>query len=172
MALKTSTEVSTTVDDQASQEVAVITDRKLLETWAERATAIPAELDGGTEDILRKILSATTWTQIDEPWKTSEVDDILGKHLRVTKVTRRPSTFDGGLGVFLIVKLTDPRDGKEYVKTTGSISVVGQLAQLYWLGAYGITIEWCRAKRASEHGFYPQHLIIHDALVPVRGSDQ
>lgn len=162
----TSAVAATTVDDQASTEVAVITDTKLLEVWAERATAIPAELDGGTEDILRKVLSATTWAQIDEPWRTTDVDDIVNKPMRVVKVTRRPSTFEGGLGVFLIVKLKDARDGKEYVKTTGSIAVVGQLAQLYFLKATAITIKWCKAKRPTEQGFYPQHLEIIDAHVP------
>lgn len=155
-----------TVDQQQSTEVAVITDRKLLERFAEMAVAIPAELDGGTEDILRKVLSAKTWAEIDEPWRTTDVDDIVGKPLRVTRVTRRPSTFAGGLGIFLIVKLTDPRDGKEYVKTTGSVSVVGQFAALYFMGATAITIKWCKSKTASEAGFWPQHIEVVDAHVP------
>lgn len=170
MASTKEAEVATTVDEQQSQDVALITDRKLLEQWAERATAIPAELDGGTEDILRKVFSATSWAQIDEPWRTTDVDDIVGKTLRLTKVTRRPSTFESGVGVFLIVKLTDARDGKEYVKTTGSIAVVGQLAQLFYLGATAIQIKWCKAKRPTEQGFYPQHLEIVDAHVPGQGD--
>lgn len=154
-----------TVDNQASAEVATITDQKLLEQFAEMAVMIPADLGGGTEDILRKILSAKTWDQIDEPWRSTSVDDILGKHLRVTKVTRRPSTYEGGLGMFLTVHLRDARDGKEYVKSTGSVAVVGQFAALYAMGATAITIEWCKAKRPTESGYYPQHIIIHDAAV-------
>lgn len=170
MASTKGTDVATTVDEQASQDVALITDKQILAQWAERATAIPSEVDGGTEDILRKIFSATTWAQIDEPWRTTDVDDILGKHLRITKVTRRPSTFESGLGVFLIVHLHDARDNKDYVKTTGSIAVVGQLAQLFYLGATAITVEWCKAKRPTEGGFYPQHLAIIDAAIPDRSG--
>lgn len=154
-----------TVDEQASTEVATIIDQKLLEQFAEMAVMIPADLGGGTEDILRKILSAKTWDQIDEPWRSTSVDDILGKHLRVTKVTRRPSTYDGGLGMFLIVHLKDIKGGKEYVKSTGSISVVGQFAALYAMGARDIIIEWCKAKRPSESGYFPQHIVIHSAAV-------
>lgn len=161
-----------TVDDQASTEVALITDRKLLEQFAEMAVAIPAEKDGGTEDILRKVLSAKTWQEIDEPWRTTAVDDILGKHLHVEKVRRRPSTFAGGLGIFLIVHLADPRDHKKYVKTTGSIAVVGEFARLYFLGATAITIEWCRAPRPTEDGYYPQHIKIIDAHVPDPANGQ
>lgn len=160
-----STEVAT-VDEQAAAEVATIIDPVLLQQFAEMAVMIPAETDGGTESILRKILSAKTWTEVDEPWRTTSVDDILGKRLRVTKVTRRPSTYQDGLGMFLIVHLRDTRDQKEYVKTTGSVSVVGQFAALYAMGAQAITIEWCKAKRPTEGGYFPQHIIIHDAHVP------
>lgn len=159
-----------TVDDQSATEVATIIDQKLLEQFAEMAVMIPADLGGGTEDILRKVLSAKTWDQIDEPWRSTDVDDIIGKRLRVTKVTRRPSTFDGGLGMFLIVHLKDVRDNKEYVKSTGSIAVVGQFAALYAMGATAITIEWCKAKRPTEAGYYPQHIVIHDATVASRNG--
>lgn len=164
------TPAPTDVDEQQSQEVALINDAKLLESFAEMAVMIPADLGGGTEDILRKILSAKTWDELDEPWETSEVDDILGKHLHVTKVTRRPSTFRSGLGVFLVVHLLDTKTRKEYVKTTGSVAVVGQLARAYALGVTALTIEWCRADRPTDSGYYPQHLRIIDAAMPDPGD--
>jgi hypothetical protein len=151
-------------------EVALINDHKLLEQFAEMATAIPADLGGGTEDIVAKILSATTWDQLDEPWETSAIDDILGLTLHVTKVTRRPSTYQGGLGVFLVVHLTDTKTGKEYVKTTGAISVVAQLVRAYFMGVTALTIQWVRAERPSANGYYPQHLKVVDAAMPVKGS--
>lgn len=158
------------VDEQQSAEVALINDARLLEQFAEMAVMIPADPGGGTEDIIRKILAATTWDQLDEPWETSSVDDILGKRLRVVSVTRRPSTYNSGLRIFLIVKLVDPRTSKEYVKTTGSASVVAQFARAYALGITAMTIEWCRADRATENGYYPQHLKIHDAATPGNGD--
>jgi hypothetical protein len=160
----------TDVDAQQSAEVALINDEALLQEFAEMAVMIPADLGGGTEDILRKILSATTWDQLDEPWETSSIDDIIGLTLRVTAVKRRPSTYAGGLGVFLVVTLTDPRSGKEYVKTTGSVSVVGQFARAYALGVTAMTVQWCRAERPSTSGYYPQHLKIIDAHTPDKAS--
>ena len=164
---QTSTEVQT-LAEQESAEVATIIDQKLLEQFAEMAVMIPAEMDGGTEEILRKVLSAKSWSEIDEPWRSTQIDDILGKRMRVVKVTRRPSTFAGGLGMFLIVRLKDIRDGKEYVKATGSIAVVGQFAALYAMGATAITIEWCKAPRPTERGYFPQHIVIHDATTASR----
>lgn len=154
------------VDEQQSNEVALINDARLLESFAEMAVMIPADLGGGTEDILRKILSAKTWDELDEPWETSDIDDILGKTLRITRVVRRPSTFKDGLGVFLVVHLFDPKTGKEYVKTTGSVSVVGQLARAYALGITAMQVQWCRAERPSTAGYFPQHLKVIDAATP------
>jgi len=162
--------VPESVDDQQSAEVAVINDEALLAKFAEMAVMIPADVGGGVEDILAKILSATTWDQLDEPWETSTVDDILGKTLRITSVVRRPSTFHSGLGLFVIVKLLDPRNGTEYVKTTGSVSIVAQLARAYAMGVTAMTVQWCRAERPSENGFYPQHLKIIDATIPDKAS--
>jgi hypothetical protein len=161
---------STDVDEQQSTEVALINDAKLLEAFAEMAVMIPADLGGGTEDILRKILSAQTWDQLDEPWETSEIDDILGKTLHVTKVVRRPSTIQGGLGIFLVVHLLDTTNGKEYVKTTGSVSVVGQLARAYALGCTALTVQWLRSERPSANGYYPQHLRVIDAAMPAEAA--
>lgn len=160
----------TDVDEQQSAEVALINDQHLLEQFAEMAVMIPADIGGGTEDILRKILSATSWDQLDEPWETSEIDDIVGKTLRITHVKRRPSTFRGGLGVFLVVYLTDPRTNKEYVKTTGSVSVVGQIARAYALGVTSMTVQWMRSERPTDNGYYPQHLKVLDAVIPARSD--
>lgn len=153
-------------EPQADAEVAVIEDRELLRQFGEMAVMIPADDGSGAEDILRKLLTAKTWDQLNQPWESSEIDDILGKQLRITKVTRRPSTMAGGLGIFLVVHLRDAKTGQEYVKTTSSVSVVGQLAWLYSQGATAMLIEWCRADRPSQSGFYPQHLRIIDAATP------
>lgn len=157
-------------DEQQGAEVATITDRKLLEQFAEMAVAIPAEPGGGTEDILKQVIGAKTWDELDQPWTTSGVKDILGKPLRLTSANRRPSTLEGGLGQFLILKLTDVKTGKEYVKTTSSVAIVGQVAWLYFHKATAITIEWCQAVRPTERGFYPQHLKIIDCHVPGQGD--
>jgi hypothetical protein len=158
------------VDEQQAAEVATITDKALLAQFAEMAVMIPADPGGGTEDILRKILQAETWDQLDEPWQTSSVDDILGLRLKLTHATRRPSTYGQGLGVFLICHLVDPRNGKEYVKTTGSIAVTGQVAALYAKGWMPALVEWCRAERPSQNGYYPQHLRVHDTFAASNGN--
>lgn len=166
MARNTNTEIATVDQEPESQRVAIITDAALLARFAEMATAIPAMEEKGMEDILRQVFAAKTWQDVDKPWRTSKIDDILGKELRVTSVRRLPSRFKDGLGIFLVVKMWDAREQKEYVKATGSIVVVGQFVQLYFMGVTALTIRWCQAKDPTEDGYYPQHLEIVDAHVP------
>lgn len=153
-----------------SAEVATITDKKLLEQFAEMAVAIPSDIGGGTEDILRKLFAASTWDELNEPWESTDIDDILGKPMRLVSAVRRPSSFQSGLGVMLVLTLHDAKTGKEHVKATGSVSVVGQISWLYYHSATAVLIEWCRADRPSQGGFYPQHLKILDAHIPGRDS--
>lgn len=159
-------------DEQQSAEVATISDPGLLAQFAEMAAALPAEPGGGTEDILKRILGARTWDELDRPWRTDSIKDILGKQLRLVSVQRRPSTYDGGIGLFCIVKATDPKTGEEHVKTTSSVAVIGQLCWLYFHNASAILFEWCQAVRPTERGYYPQHLKIIDAAIPGPGDGQ
>lgn len=157
---------STSVDDQQSAEVALINDAALLEQFAEMALMIPSDSGDGIENILTQILSAQSWDELDSPWETSPVEDILDKPMRITGAKRMPSTFAGGLGVFLVVFLRDIKSGQEYVKTTGSVSVVAQIARAYAMGLQDVIVEWKRAPRASKNGFFPQHLKVLSATAP------
>ncbi len=149
---------------QASTEVALIGDRELLQQFAEMAVMIPAEDGNGAENILRSILSATTWEELSKPWQVSDIDDIIGRRLSLLRALRRPSTYAGGLGMFLVLFLQDKRTGKEYVKTTGSINIVGQVVRAYCLNSLPLEIEWVRATRPTENGYFPQHLEIFDGV--------
>ena len=134
------------------------------------ATMIPAESGSGAEDILRQILSAETWEQLSQPWETSSVDDLLGRRLMLTHAVRRPSTFGQGLGIFLVLHMVDIRTGEKVVKTTGSLAVVGQVCRAYAIGAMPLEVEWCRAERPTEAGYFPQHLKVHDYYPPADGA--
>jgi hypothetical protein len=157
-------------DEQPGSEVALITDPKLIAQFAEMVTMIPSEDGSGTENILRQLLAAKTWEDLSKPWETSDVDDLRGLTLRVTKVTRRPSRKAGGLGMFLVVHMTDTKTGKDYVKATGSINVIGSLVAAYANHWMPLTVEWHKATEASDNGFFPQHLRIVDGVTPMQGN--
>lgn len=159
------TEVArTSVDEQQSADVALINSEALLQQFGEMAVLIPSEDGSGVENILTQILSAESWEQLDEPWQSTDVDDILGKRLTLIRAIRRPSTFAGGLGQFVVCFMQDKKSGKEIVKATGSVSIVAQVARAYALNCLPLEIEWCRAVKPTERGFYPQHLQVFDGV--------
>lgn len=156
--------------EPTSTEVALIQDAALLEEFAHMAMAIPTQEGNATEDILRQVLQAKTWEELDAPWSTSALDDVLGKPMRLTGAKRMPSSFAEGLGVFLVLTLVDPRTGEKYVKTTGSLAIVAQVVRAYFLGVTAMTVIWRRAERPSTRGYYPQHLEVVDGHTPETGS--
>lgn len=154
----------TTADEQQKADVALINDEALLARFAEMAVLIPREDGSGTENILNQILNAKSWEELDEPWQSTDVDDILGKRLTLKRAIRRPSTFAGGLGQFVVCFMQDKKTGQDVVKATGAISIVAQVARAYALQCLPLEIEWCRADRPTENGYYPQHLAVFDGV--------
>lgn len=153
-----------TVDEQQKADVAVINNERLLAKFAEMAVLIPREDGNGTENILEQILNAETWEALDEPWQSTDVDDILGRRLTLLRAIRRPSSFKDGLGQFVVCFMRDKKTGKEVVKATGAIAIVAQVARAYALQCFPLEIEWCRADRPTENGYYPQHLAVFDGV--------
>jgi hypothetical protein len=121
---------------------------------------VPSEDGGGIERIIEAILSADSWDQVDAPWDTTNVKLLEGKTLRINSITRRPSSFKGGLGIFLVVNATDIGTGEAMVITTGSVNVVAQLVRLYMLESLPVFVKWIVADRPTENGYYPHHLEI------------
>lgn len=152
------------VAEQESAEVSLITDEKLIAQFAEMAVMIPGDDDNAVQTILQTILGAKTWDELDAPWQTSDIEDVLDRELIITDAKRLPSTFKGGLGMFLVLHLNDPKTGETFVKSTGSISVVGQIACAYARDWMPIKVKWRKAERQSKNGYYPQHLQVTDAF--------
>ena len=151
-------------------EVALIQDAALLKDFAHMAMAIPTQEGNATEDILRQVLQAKTWDQLDDPWQTAEIKDVLNKPMRLVAVKKLPSRYAGGLGIFLVLTLVDPKTGEKKVKSTGSLAVVAQVVRAYFLGVTAMTIVWRQAEPNLETGFKPEHLDIIDGHTPEKAS--
>lgn len=155
-------------NDDADTDVAVITDPKVLAAFAEMAALIPAHDGNGAEDILRKILAAKSWTELDDPWDTAALDDVLDKPHMLVSATRLPSRYKRGLGMFVVLHLLDPKTGEERIKTTSAISIVGQVACAYARNWLPLKVIWRRAEEDTQAGFRPQHLEIIDGPTEAR----
>jgi hypothetical protein len=143
--------------DDRSGDVAII-DPATVEKFATMAMLIPSEDGSGMERIVDAILSADSWESLADPWESTNAEKLRGKRLIVRSLTRRPSQFKGGLGIFLVVRSAWSSTGEEFVWTTSSVAVVAQLVRAWMLRALPAVVEMVIADRPTEAGYYPHHL--------------
>lgn len=131
---------------------------ELVQQFASMAILIPSEGTDAVESILSQILNAPDWDALDDPWESSKVDALTGRTLCVNDVIRRPSDFKDGLGIFLVVYMTDVKTGESLVWTTSSFSCVAQLTRAYVAGWLPALVQVIVAERPTKSGYRPHHL--------------
>lgn len=140
---------------------------ELVSQFAGMAMLIPSETTDAVESIISQILAAPGWDMLDDPWETTDAKRLAGRIFTIDSLTRRPSQFKDGLGVFLVVHSTDAQTGEQFVWTSSAMGVVAQLVRAYaadWLPLYATLVI---AERPTESGYYPHHLKFHGPTKPV-----
>ena len=147
--------------DGASTEVAPVVSDQTLQVFASMAAGIPEADDAEAyESIVSQLLMAAGVDDLNAPWETEAADRLAGHQLMVKELTRRPSDFLGGLGMYLVAKGTDQANGERFVWTTGSIAIVAQLARAYFLGGLPMIVQVVVGDANPRTGRKPQHLRI------------
>jgi hypothetical protein len=145
----------------AGQEVAPAVSDATLALFAEMAAGIPEADDSEAyESIVLQLLQADGVDQLNAPWDTDTAEQLNGHQILIQELTRRPSDFKGGLGMYLVCKGTDQGTGERVTITTGAISVVAQLARAYFVAGLPIVAQWIIGDPSPRTGRRPQHLQI------------
>jgi hypothetical protein len=154
----------------SSQEIAVAApmSAELVEQFARMAMLVPSETSDAVESIITAILNAPSWDHLDDPWESSKAEALAGVVFRIEDVTRRPSDYRDGIGIFLVVHSLNVSTGEKFVWTTSATSVVAQLVHAYVAGWLPLHAELVIAARATERGYRPHHLKFHGPGAPPR----
>ena len=148
-------------NNQPGTEVAPVVSAATLQMFAQMAAGIPEADDSEAyESIITQLLTADTVDQLNAPWDTDAAEKLAGHQIRIDELTRRPSDFQGGLGMYLVCKGVDQGTGERVVVTTGAVSVVAQLARAYFVGGLPIIATWVIGDPSPQTGRRPQHLQI------------
>lgn len=126
--------------------------------FAQMAMAVPEPTGDASERIVLQILNATSWDDLDDPWDSTKAETLVDVELRIDAITRHPSSYAEGLGIFLVAHGVRMDTKAEIVFPTGSISIVAQLTKAYLLGAFPVYVTLRRSPRPTAKGYYPQHL--------------
>lgn len=103
--------------------------------------------------ILERLMSAETVDQVLREDETVATKALVGKRLRIIDARVMQSTFEGGLGVYLIADALDLDSGELIVINTGATKIVGQLIRLKqknWLPVDVTVREVGRAKEGQD----------------------
>lgn len=138
--------------------VPVVSDATMA-LFAQMAVNIPEADDGGAyENIVLQLLGASDVDGLNAPWDTSDAEKLANHRLKIETLERRPSDFNAGLGLYLVVKGVDLGTGETFVWSTGSVSVVAQLARAHFLGAFPVIAELVISDTPTKNGYRPQRL--------------
>lgn len=157
--------------DGTGTDVAPVVSDQTLQVFASMAAGIPEADDSEAyESIVSQLLMAAGVDDLNAPWDTEAADRLAGHQLVIQEMTRRPSDFAGGLGMYLVAKGVDQASGERFTWTTGSIAIVAQLARAYFLGGLPIIAQVIVGDPSPRTGRKPQHLQIV-ALGSIKASD-
>ena len=121
---------------------------------------VPEPADDAAASIVGAILNAGNVEDLDKPWDTEGMRDLVGQALTVHEITRRPSDFAQGLGVYLGCRVTVEAEAADMFVTTGSVSIVAQLVRAYTLGGLPLRVIPREAAKPTPKGYLPMHLEI------------
>lgn len=95
-----------------------------------RTGVAPEEVERDPEDVARELIEQLLTAESDEELERPEAEgwgEFVGVPFEVQSFVWRPSSFEEGQAVFLVVRALDLRDGRLRVLTTGSGQVIAQL---------------------------------------------
>lgn len=145
--------------EQVSEATVVEKVSPAVREFAKMATAIPAQdPDAAVDNILATILGAGSLDDLDAPWRTDDLAQLMGHPLVLTDIKRMDSDFSDGLGVYLVVKGAVKNTGEDITFTTGSVSVVAQLVKAYLAGWWPLECKVVESERPSKNGYKPHHI--------------
>ena len=150
--------MSIAVPETQGVVVPVVSDSTMA-LFASMAVNIPEADDGGAyENIVMQLLQASDVDGLNAPWDTTAAEKLAGQTLVIQSVTRRPSDFNAGLGMYLVCKGVLAKTGEAFVWSTGSVSVVAQLARAHFLDAFPVTAQLIISDTPTKNGYRPQRL--------------
>lgn len=130
------------------QELDTVTDVDLIDSIGSLAQVDdPEQIQRA---ILERLMTAETLEQVLREDETVATKALVGKPLRITDCRVMQSSFDGGMGVYLIAEAIDMDTGELIVINTGATKIVGQLIRIKQQGWFPVEVTVKEVGRAKE----------------------
>lgn len=170
------TQTRATTDDgqQESQAMVPASERQLAQYNAEVLDATPGlketfllmvadvpepgdDAAEATASMIGTILGAEDPEDLDKPFDSDGMRHKIGQVVTVNAITRRPSDYEGGLGVYLGCDCTTHPDGERLFISCGSAMCVAQLVRAHALKAFPLVVVPTSKDKPTKAGYKPYH---------------
>lgn len=121
---------------------------------------VPEANEDAQVDIIRQLLEAKDAGDLNAPFSMEGLQEWEGQPVRIDSIRQMPSDYEGGLGVYLICEVTEPRSGARKTVSTGSTTIIVQLVKAHIAGWLPLLVVPRFAKKPTAAGFTPMHLEI------------
>src|SRR5215472_6162415 len=121
-----------------------------MEQFKAMLVGVPEPDDDAAARIVMQIMSAQSVSDLDKPWDVEGMRDHDGTMLTIHGITKMPSDYATGLGVYLVCDCSEPGIGERFVLTTGSVSIVAQLVKAHQLDAFPLEVVPRKAERPTK----------------------
>ena len=125
MAGKDSQAVSGEVVDQ-EMGLAILSPQQLA-TFDAIMASVPVAGEDAIQRMVETIISAGSVDEIDAPWHGQKARELVGVPISISAIQQMPSDFEGGIGVYLVVRATRMDTGADATFTTGATMILWQL---------------------------------------------
>lgn len=150
------TDTSNEIAVRSSSDLAALDEFDSILTGQTEPPEVVDDPDEISRQIIMQLLSAESEAELESFGQTLGWRDAEGIPMQIQGFRWRPSSFDEGGPVFVIVNAFRLDTGEAVVLTTGSGNV---LAQLSWLARHGklpgAVRELVKAEKATTRGYYP-----------------
>lgn len=138
----------------------VIIRPEVIAAYTAMIEQVPEAGQDGFDGILASIAQAKGIHDLDAAWRSTGLEALRNRTIRVLGIRRMPSDYPGGLPWFLVIDAADVLTGETVAITTGAVSVVAQLVKAHQLDAFPMDVIPRVAERPSRSGYFPVHLEI------------
>lgn len=124
-----------------------------------------------SREILMQLLGAETDEELEQFGNAQGWGELEGVPVRIKGFTWRPSAYEEGAAVFVVVQGERLDTGEPVVLTCGGLNVMAQLANMARRGTLvGAIREIRRVDKATRQGYFPLYLQTPDAVKQARAE--
>jgi hypothetical protein len=130
----------------------------LLAQYGALLEQIPLAQDDDGFGLIKDILTATNWQELNRESELDNLQKYVGKTLKIIGMERRVSEIEGGMPWYLMVDAIDVASGELIKLNTSAGTPMAKMTMLHKFNNLPALVKITKTDKATRSGFYPLEL--------------